>query len=140
MVKKKERIVFTVGKRKTAVARASVRSGTGKITINSKPLEFWGNNPLRLWLKEPLILAGDLTKKVDININVKSGGMVAQAEACRMALAKSLVEFYNNPELRNKYMEYDRNLLVYDSRRTEPHHAGGASKRGSRRRKQKSKR
>lgn len=140
MVKKKERIVFTVGKRKTAVARASIKPGKGHITINSKPLELWGNKPLRLWLKEPLILAGNLPEKVDININVKSGGLVAQAEACRMAIAKGLVEFYNSPELRNKYMEYDRNLLVYDSRRTEPHHGHGASKRGSRRHKQRSKR
>lgn len=140
MVKKKERIVFTAGKRKIAVARASVKAGTGKITINSKPLELWGNEPLRLWLKEPLILAGDLPKKVDININVKSGGIVAQAEAVRMTIARGLVEFYNNPELRNKYMEYDRNLLVYDPRRTEPHHGHGASKRGSRRHKQRSKR
>jgi small subunit ribosomal protein S9 len=142
MVKKKEKAVFTVGKRKTAIARANVIPGTGKITIDSKPLEFWGNRILTLWLKEPLILAGDLAKKVDIDITVNSGGIVGQAEAIRMAISRGLIEFYNDKELKNKYMEYNRSLLVYDPRRNEPHHGSGrgASKRGSRRHKQRSKR
>jgi small subunit ribosomal protein S9 len=103
----------------------------------------WGNEHLRLWLKEPLILAGDLSKKVDININVKSGGVVGQTEAARQAIARGLVEFSKSEELRNLFMKYDRNLLVYDPRRNEPHHASsgqGASRRGARRHKQRSKR
>lgn len=138
MVKKK--IVFSVGKRRLAVARAKAVFGTGKVLINSKPLEIWGNEALRLWVQEPLILAGDLAKSVDISINTRSGGVVSQAEAARMAIARALVNFSKSEELRQKFMQYDRNLLVYDYRRTEPHHAGGASKRGSRRHKQRSKR
>jgi small subunit ribosomal protein S9 len=140
MVKKK--IVFTTGKRKLAVARAKAVEGTGKIFINSRPLEIWGNEPLRLWIKEPLILAGDLANKVDIHVSVKSGGIVGQAEAARMAIARALVEFSKDEELKKRFMEYDRNLLVYDPRRNEPHHASGkgASKRGSRRHRQRSKR
>ncbi|MEM5802267.1 MAG: 30S ribosomal protein S9 [Candidatus Aenigmatarchaeota archaeon] len=145
MVKKKEKekVIFVTGKRKTAIARAKIVPGVGRIFINKKPIELWGNEPLRLWLREPLILAGDLAKQVDISINVKSGGIVGQTEAARQAIARGLVEFSKNEELRNLYMQYDRNLLVYDPRRNEPHHSAsgkGASKRGSRRHKQRSKR
>ena len=139
MVEKKK-IVFTVGKRKLAIARAKVEPGEGKIRINSIPLENWGNEDLRLWIKEPLILSNDLWKKVNISVNVKSGGIMGQAEAIRQAIAKGLVEFFGSEELKKKFLEYDRSLLVADVRRTEPHHAGGASKRGSRRHKQRSKR
>jgi len=141
MVKKeKKKIIFTTGKRRVAVARAKLVEGTGKVFINRKPLELWGNEVLRLWIKEPLVLAGDLSKKVDINVNVRGGGVVGQSEAARMAIARALVDFSKSEELKQKFLEYDRNMLVYDPRRNEPHHAGGASKRGSRRHKQKSKR
>lgn len=138
--KERPKIIFQIGKRRLAVARAKVVAGTGKVVINSKPLEFWGSEALRLWIKEPLILSGDLAKKVDIDVSTRSGGIVGQAEAVRMAIARGLVEFSKSEELRNKFMEYDRNLLVFDYRRTEPHHAGGASRRGARRHKQRSKR
>ncbi len=138
MVEKKK-IAFATGKRKRAVARARVIAGSGRVLINSVPIEIWGNEVMREWVKEPLILAGDLAKNVDIKVNVRGGGIVGQAEAIRQAIAKSLVDFFNDKNLRNKYMEYDRGLLVYDFRRTEPHKPG-ASKRGARRGKQKSKR
>jgi small subunit ribosomal protein S9 len=142
MVKKKEKSVFSVGKRDVAIARAVVKPGSGRVRICSKPLGIWANEPLRLWVEEPLILSDDLSKKVDIDVDVRSGGTVGQAEAVRMAIAKGLVEFSGSDELKKKYLEYDRNLLVYDPRRNEPHHSSGkgASKRGSRRHKQKSKR
>jgi small subunit ribosomal protein S9 len=140
MVKKeKPKIVFTVGKRKRAVARAKIVQGKGRVLINSKPLDVWGNETLRLWVKEPLLLAGDLPKLVDIEVNVKSGGITGQAEAVRQAIARGLVEFFKSKELRDKYLEYDRNLLVYDYRRTEPHKPS-RSKAGPRRHKQRSKR
>jgi len=140
MVKKESpKLIFTTGKRKTAVARAKITQGKGRVLINSTPLELWGNEALRLWIKEPLLLAGDLTKLVDIKVNARSGGMSGQSEAIRMAIARGLVEFFKSKELKNKYLEYDRNLLVYDPRRTEPHKPS-ASKRGARRHKQRSKR
>lgn len=139
MVKKKGKFAFTVGKRKTAIARATVKPGKGNIKINSTPLELWGNEPMRLWIKEPLIIAGDMVKTIDINVNVKGGGIVGGAEAVRQAIAKGLVDFAGGKELRNKYLEYNRNLLVYDFRRTEPHKPS-SSKRGPRRHKQRSKR
>lgn len=140
MVKaEKQKIVFTVGKRKRAVARAKIVQGKGRVLINSKPLEVWGNEDIRLWIKEPLLLAGDLSNLVDIEINVKSGGIIGQAEAIRQAIARGLVEFFKSKDLKNKYLEYDRNLLVYDFRRTEPHKPS-RSKAGPRRHKQRSKR
>lgn len=139
---KKDKAVLEVGKRRLAVARALVKAGTGKIFINSKPLELWGTDVLRMWIREPLILAGDAVKNVDIEVNVKGGGIVGQAEAIRQAIAKGLVSYFKDKKLKAKYMQYDRNLLVYDPRRNEPHHSSGkgASKRGSRRHKQRSKR
>jgi small subunit ribosomal protein S9 len=139
---KKEKTILEVGKRRLAIARAVIKEGTGKVFINSKPLDLWGTDVLRLWVKEPLILAGDLAKAVDIYVNVRSGGIVGQAEAVRQAIAKALVRYSKDKKLKQKFLEYDRNLLVYDPRRNEPHHASGkgASKRGSRRHKQKSKR
>jgi small subunit ribosomal protein S9 len=139
---KKEKTILEVGKRRLAIARAVIKEGTGKVFINSKPLDLWGTDVLRLWIKEPLILAGDLAKTVDIHVNVRSGGIVGQAEAVRQAIAKALVRYSKDKKLKQKFLEYDRNLLVYDPRRNEPHHASGkgASKRGSRRGKQKSKR
>ena len=141
MVKKKEKEIHTVGKRRIAVARAVVKLGKGNVKINSVPLNLWGNEPLRMWIKEPLIIAGDIPKTLDITVSMRSGGIVGQAEAARMAIAKGLVE-HSGKELREKYVQYDRNLLVYDPRRNESHHGSGrgASKRGSRRHKQRSKR
>lgn len=141
MVKKeKPKIVFTVGKRKDSVARAKVVAGTGKITINSKPLEIWGSEFLRMRVMEPLILSDDLAKKIDIRINVRSGGMTGQTESVRMAIARGILDFFKDKSLREKFIDYDRNMIVFDPRRNETHHAGGASKRGSRRHKQRSKR
>ena len=139
---KKEKTILEVGKRRLAIARAVIKEGTGKIFINSRPLDLWGTDVLRLWIKEPLILAGDLAKTVDIHVNVRSGGIVGQAEAARQAIAKALVRYSKDKKLKQKFLEYDRNLLVYDPRRNEPHHASGkgASKRGSRRHRQRSKR
>ena len=139
---KKVKEILEVGKRRLAVARAVVKAGSGKIYINSKPLELWGTDILRLWIREPLILAGDAAKNVDVVVNVKGGGIVGQAEAIRQAIAKGLVKFLKDRKLREVYMKYDRNLLVYDPRRNEPHHSSGkgASKRGSRRHRQRSKR
>ncbi len=139
---KKERVlkpIFATGKRKDAVARASLKAGTGKILINSTPFDVWGNEMLRLWIKEPIVLAGDYATKVDINVKTQSGGVVGQAEAVRMAIARGLVDFFKDKKLRDAYVQFDRNLLVYDPRRNEPHKPS-RSKAGPRRHKQRSKR
>ncbi len=99
----------------------------------------WGDKISRMRIKEPLLLSGDLAKKIDITINVRGGGTTGQTDAARMSVARGLVNFFKSKELRQKFISYDRNLLVFDYRRTEPHKPS-RSRAGSRRHKQRSKR
>lgn len=137
---KKERkgVIFKIGKRKRAVARASIRPGSGKILINGRLLENFKNEVLKLRLEEPFILSGRDWKSYDFIVKVKGGGLFGQADAARQAIARGLVEIFGS-ELKKKFLDYDRNLLVYDPRRTEPHKPPRSSQ-GPRRYKQRSKR
>jgi len=138
-VPKKDRIVVVTGKRKTAVARARVKPGLGIVTINDVTLDLWQPEYERIKIREPLLLADELSQKVDIKVIVRSGGVSSQADAIRQAIAKGMVEFFNDEKLKKIYLDYDRNLLVYDPRRTEPHKPS-RSRKGARRHKQRSKR
>ena len=117
---KKEAVVFTRGKRKEAVARASVRKGAGRVRINNMSIDALDNRYIRSMIYEPLVLAGSAAKEVDIDVGVYGGGQMGQAEAARMAIARGLVEFTGNAELKRKMIEYDKHLLAEDSRRVEP--------------------
>jgi len=130
-----KKLVQTSGKRKTAIARAVIKSGSGKVRINKIPLEILQPEMARMKIMEPLLLAGELAKKVDIEVNVRGGGFMGQAEAVRTAIGRGLVEFFGDQELRDALLEYDRTILKGDSRRTEPKKFGG---RGARKRRQKS--
>ena len=112
--------VLTSGKRKRAIARAFANQGTGIVRINSIPIEFMQPKLIRLKMQEPLIIAGELASKVDISIQVRGGGTLGQADACRLAIAKALVEFTKNDKLKETFLAYDRNMLVADVRRKEP--------------------
>ncbi len=134
---KKKILIQKTGKRKEAIARAVAKSGKGVILINKKPLEIFEPEILKLLIKEPLILAGDVAKNLDIKVNVKGGGIFGQASAVRQAIAKVLFEYDKN--LKENFLNYDRTLLVADVRRTEPHKPS-RSRKGTRRHKQRSKR
>ena len=124
------KLILTSGKRKTAIARAVIKDGKGKIRINGKPLEIWEPELARQTIMEPIILAGDkFRNKVDIRVKVKSGGFMGQAMAARIAIARALDRFFQNPELRSKFMHYDRSILVADSRRKEMKKPGGPGAR-----------
>ena len=112
--------ILVSGKRKRAIARATVRPGSGVIRINRLLIENYGPEMSRLKLKEPLILAGEIANKVNINIRVLGGGISSQADASRLAIAKGLVEFSKDEKLRQGFLSYDRSLLVADVRRKEP--------------------
>ncbi|WP_457549026.1 30S ribosomal protein S9 [Archaeoglobus sp.] len=127
------KVVITSGKRKTAIAKAVVRDGVGRVRINKIPLEIFQPELARLTIMEPLIIAKDLAKKVDIDVAVNGGGVMGQAEAARTAIARGLVEWSGDEELKRTYLEYDRYLLVNDVRRKEPKKQGG---RGARKRRQ----
>ena len=113
------KIVHASGKRKKAVARATLREGKGKIKINNIPLDLYEPKLARLKLREPLILAGDVVNKLDIEVNVQGGGVNSQADASRLAIAKALVDYAKGGKLKEKFLAYDRNLLVADIRRKE---------------------
>lgn len=125
-----KRIVLTSGKRKTAIARATTKKGKGRIRINSIPLEIYPSELARMKIQEPLIIAGDkVIKSIDIFIKVMGGGIVGQADAARTAIGRALVKWTQDPELRSKFMHYDRTILVADSRRKEEKKAGGPGAR-----------
>ncbi|MHA1143186.1 MAG: 30S ribosomal protein S9 [Candidatus Helarchaeota archaeon] len=124
------RVQLASGKRKSAIARANIREGKGKIRINKVPIELYMPEIARMKIMEPLLLAGDdIVKKVDININVKGGGFMGQAEAVRIAIARALVKWTKSQRLQSKFVKYDRVMLVGDFRRTEPKKFGGPSAR-----------
>ncbi len=130
-----EKIVIVSGKRKTAVARATATNGNGKVFINDVPLEIFQPAIAKMKIQEPIfVLGGELSNKVDIDVKIKGGGFMAQAEAARVVVSNALSEFLGE-SVRKKFLEYDRRMLVDDPRRTEPKKFGGHS---ARRRKQKS--
>ena len=112
--------IHSSGKRKTAIARATLKPGNGSVRINSVLIDFVHPNMSRLKLREPLILAGEVANKVDIDVRVIGGGVTSQAEASRIAIAKALVDYAKNEKLKDVFLAYDRNLLVADVRRKEP--------------------
>lgn len=116
--KKKKKVVVARGKRKEAIARATVKEGTGRIRINGLDLNAV-NSP---FLKEMILESASFVdfSKYDVDITVEGGGVMGQAQAARTAVAKALVEFSGDKGLRAKMVEYDRSLLVEDPRRVEP--------------------
>ena len=130
-----KKVIHTSGKRKTAIARGKFRAGKGRVRINKSPVELYDPELARLKIKEPLTLAGDLLDNVDIDVRVLGGGVMGQAEAARMVIAKGLVQWTSDMELKEKFNQYDRTMLVGDPRRSEPKKYGGP---GARARKQKS--
>jgi len=129
------KVVVSSGKRKSAVARANVRKGRGLVRINRVPLELYEPYLARVKIMEPLTLAGSRGSKVDIDVNVQGGGVMGQASAARTAIAKGLVGFLEDDELKQMYSKYDRSLLVSDPRRKLPKKPLG---RGARKKRQKS--
>ncbi len=112
--------IITSGKRKRAIARANIKQGKGRIRINKVLLDFYEPKMYRLKLREPVILAGDIINNVDIDVNVIGGGIASQAEASRLAIARALVEYAKSERLKDRFLKYDRQLLVADVRRKEP--------------------
>jgi small subunit ribosomal protein S9 len=134
--KNKGKIVSVTGTRRRAIARAVAIKGEGSVLVNSKPLSSFPEIP-RLFMSEPLVIGKAIADGLDIKITVNGGGMMGQADAARQAIAKSLVGF--SKTLKNKFLDYDRTMLVADYRRTEPHKPS-RSKQGPRVHKQRSKR
>ncbi|RLI31232.1 30S ribosomal protein S9 [Candidatus Bathyarchaeota archaeon] len=127
--------IVAVGKRKTAIAKAVIRPGSGRIRVNKIPLEIYTPEIAKWKIMEPLLLSGDLWKQVDIDVKVKGGGFMGQAEAVRMSIARGLVEWFRSSRLKKLFISYDRSMIAGDPRRKEMKKFGGP---GARRRRQKS--
>ncbi|MFH0875891.1 MAG: 30S ribosomal protein S9 [archaeon] len=111
--------IHKAGKRKTAIARATLTSGKGRVRVNHVLLDAYEPKLYKLKIMEALMLAGDTAKEVDIDIDVNGGGMMSQAEAARLAIGRCLVEYA--PKLKVDFVAYDRNFVVADVRAKEQH-------------------
>jgi len=125
--------IVVSGKRKSAVAKATIEAGDGVVTFNKRPLNFL-TELQRLEISEPLIIARNVLGGLNFNIalNIKGGGIACQVEAGRLAIAKSIVKFVGDDNLRNAFLAYDRNMLIADTRRKEVCKPGDSKARANR--------
>jgi small subunit ribosomal protein S9 len=129
----KEKKIITSGKRKSAVARATLTEGKGDVKINNRDyttLQFFD----KLRIEEPIRIAKEVLGKTDFNVSitVRSGGERGQIEAARLALARAISEFAKSKDLTEIMSAYDRNLLVADVRRKEARKPGDSKARAMR--------
>ncbi|MEF8786729.1 MAG: 30S ribosomal protein S9 [Haloarculaceae archaeon] len=123
-------VTNTSGKKKTAIARATISDGDGKVRVNAQPVELVEPEMAQLKMLEPFRIASEeLRDDVDIDVNIEGGGVMGQADAARTAIARALVQHTNDAELRDAYMEFDRSLLVNDVRQSESKKWGGPGAR-----------
>ncbi|MGZ4973715.1 MAG: 30S ribosomal protein S9 [Limisphaerales bacterium] len=89
---KTEKEVLGTGRRKTAVARVRLASGSGKITVNGRAFEtYFPTEMLRMVVQQPLVTT-DSASKFDVRVNVEGGGPAGQAGAVRHGIARALLE------------------------------------------------
>ncbi len=128
-----KKLFHASGKRKAAIARATVEEGKGQVRINSILLNNYSNLLAREKIKEPLAIAGDeIIKKIKINVDVNGGGWLGQAEASRLAIARALVGYTASKKLEKSFLDYDRGLLVADVRFKETYKPNDSKARAKR--------
>ncbi len=121
------------GKRKTAIAKATITNGNGNVLINNIPkenLDFFK----KLSIEEPIEIfkKNNGNFKFDIRVNVKGGGSESRIEASRLAISRALIEFTKDKNLKKSLSDYDKNLLVADIRRKEAYKPGDSKARRKR--------
>lgn len=126
----KQKLIQTSGKRKFSIARAVLRPGKGRITINKKLINSYTPELARQSIMEPLILAEAVAQLVDIDVVISGGGIQGQAEAARLAIARALAEF--DKKLKRVFLDYDRNMMVADIRRKESRKPNDSKARAAR--------
>lgn len=85
-----EKVYHAIGRRKTATARIFVRPGSGKILINNRAIEdYFGRATSRMVLRQPLVLT-NTEGSIDIECNVRGGGLSGQAGAIRHGISRAL--------------------------------------------------
>lgn len=116
------------GRRKNAVARVLLRTGSGKLTVNDREIDDYF--PRYVWKTlaiEPLKVAG-VEGKVDIMINARGGGLTGQSGAIRMGIARAILKL--NPDARPVLKK--AGMLSRDSRMVERKKFGQKGARGKR--------
>lgn len=84
---------YGTGRRKSSTARVFMQSGSGKITVNSKPLEdYFGRKTAHMIVRQPLDTVDSLNS-FDFNITVKGGGGSGQAGAIRLGISRALLSY-----------------------------------------------
>ncbi|MFN0194575.1 MAG: 30S ribosomal protein S9 [Aestuariivirga sp.] len=118
---------YATGRRKNAISRVWVKRGSGKISVNGKPIEAYFARPvLRMLVQQPIIAANRATQ-VDIVCTVVGGGLSGQAGAVRHGVARALTNF--EPDLRPVLKK--GGFLTRDSRAVERKKYGRAKARRS---------
>jgi small subunit ribosomal protein S9 len=128
-----EKNIVVSGKRKTSIAKATIKKGKGRVFINKKPYENFDFFK-KLTIQEPLEIAKKILGDIDFDVwvSVKGGGSESRIQACRLAIARALVAITKNQELKRAFVKYDKNLLVADTRRKEPNKPGDSKARRKR--------
>lgn len=124
------KIIHTSGKRKTSIARVTLKPGKGIVRVNGKLLETYSPVMLRMKIMEPLLLAESVAQKVDLKVTVEGGGINGQTEAIRLAIGRALVNV--DQKLEETFLKYDRQLLVADIRRKEVYKPNDSKARSKR--------
>lgn len=123
------KVVLATGRRKSALARATIKDGRGRVVINSRALEVYEPELARMKILEPLNITPDLAKRVDIQVDVKGGGYMGQADAARTAIARGLIKWSGDPKMREIFKQYDWTLIKSDVRFKESKKPGGPGAR-----------
>jgi small subunit ribosomal protein S9 len=124
---------YATGRRKEATARVWVKTGTGAMIVNGRPLnEYFGRETSIMIINQPLQVLEQMSK-IDMTVNVRGGGLSGQAGAIRHGLSRALTRL--NPEFRSPLKK--AGFLTRDSRSVERKKSGQP---GARRRFQFSKR
>ena len=106
---------YGTGRRKSSTARVFMRSGSGKIVVNGRPVdEFFGRETSRMIVRQPLVVS-QMGEKFDFTVTVAGGGITGQAGAIRLGIARALVEYNDSlkPDLRKA------GLMTRDAREVE---------------------
>ncbi len=111
-----KKAIHISGKRKRAIAKATLTDGKGIVRVNGCLLEHYEPEFARQKIMEPFLLAGSPTN-IDVNIKIIGGGVTSQADAARLAAARTMIQ--HTPSLKSVFLDYDRTLLVADVRRKE---------------------
>jgi small subunit ribosomal protein S9 len=118
---------YATGKRKNAVARVWIKPGSGKIIVNTRPVEvFFARPVLRMLIQQPLV-AANRASQFDVVCSVSGGGLSGQAGAVRHGISKALT--YYEPDLRPALKR--GGFLTRDSRVVERKKYGRAKARRS---------